>query len=360
MPCLTCTCSTPAPPTTGGRLLLATSVPHTASAVLAALAAAGTDARVLAPGLIDAGCAAPAPTLAALVAGLTSTEGAEVRVLDAHGRAGDELLVAAMRAPTLAEAAARDRHADLLPLLADEHGSFRSAYQPIVDLHRPGHPVIGYEALLRATGPDGPLLPGPLFAAAAEAGWLHLLDRIGRTTALRGAAGWLGDRQLFVNFLPTTIYRPEVCLQTTEAAARQAGLRLDQLVFEVTEGERIVDLPHLETVFAHYRQRGCRVALDDLGAGYSSLNVLVRLQPDVVKLDKDIVQSLPQPASVAVVRAVVEITSGYGGQVLVECVETAEQAAVAADLGVHLGQGWWWGRPEERAGTRALTGAATG
>ena len=58
-----------------------------------------------------------------------------------------------------------------------------------------------------------------MFAAAAEAGWLHVLDRIGRTSAIRGAAGWLGDKLLFVNFIPTTIYRPEVCLRTTEQAA---------------------------------------------------------------------------------------------------------------------------------------------
>jgi len=95
---------------------------------------------------------------------------------------------------------------------------------------------------------------------------------------------------LFVNFLPTTIYRPEVCVATTERAAEQAGLRLDQLVFEVTESEQVNDLDHLEKVFSYYRERGCKVALDDLGAGYSSLNMLVRLKPDIVKLDKEMVQ----------------------------------------------------------------------
>jgi EAL domain-containing protein (putative c-di-GMP-specific phosphodiesterase class I) len=207
---------------------------------------------------------------------------------------------------------------------------------------------VAFEALLRARSPHGEVLPSTLFGAAERAGWLHVLDRVGRTTALREAAGWLGDRMLFVNFLPTTIYRPEVCLATTERAAARAGLRLDQLVFEVTESERVSDLGHLKDVFAYYRDRGCGVALDDLGAGYSSLNMLVQLQPDVVKLDKEIVQMLPAAASRSVVSAVVDITHAYGGKVLAECVETAEQASAARDLGVDLGQGWFFGRPERR------------
>jgi len=76
--------------------------------------------------------------------------------------------------------------------------------------------------------------------------------------------------------------------------------------------------------------------------------MLVRLKPDIVKLDKEIVQRLPEPVSRSVVSAVVEITHAYGGQVLAECVETAEQAAAARELGVDLGQGWFFGRPEER------------
>jgi len=81
----------------------------------------------------------------------------------------------------------------------------------------------------------------------------------------------------------------------------QAGLRLDQLVVEVTESEQVNDLDHLEKVFSYYRERGCKVALDDLGAGYSSLNMLVRLKPDIVKLDKEIVQRLPELVSRSVV-----------------------------------------------------------
>jgi PAS domain-containing protein len=84
----------------------------------------------------------------------------------------------------------------------------------------------------------------------------------------------------------------------------------------------------------------------------------VRLRPDVVKLDKEIVQSLPDPVSSAVVSAIVDITHAYGGLVLAECVETAEQAAAALALGVDLGQGWHFGRPVRPEAAQATAAPA--
>lgn len=337
-------------------MLLSTQVSHTLSALREVLSEAGGRVVERASGVLEVFDAEPAVLLSRARAGLSSVEADEVRVVVLGQQEGDAVLALAMSASTLSQLGARVEHADLLPLFADEFGAFRSVYQPIVAFgESEATTVIGYEALLRATGASGQVMPTELFAAAQRAGWLHVLDRVGRTTALRGAGTWLGEDLLFVNFLPTTIYRPEVCLATTERAAQLAGLRMEQLVFEVTEREHISDLDHLEDVFRYYRERGCQVALDDLGAGYSSLNMLVRLQPDVVKLDKDIVQRLPDKVSLAVVAAVVDITHSYGGRVLAECVETAEQARVARDLGVDLAQGWLFGRPEERGqegGTR--------
>ncbi|BEP13574.1 hypothetical protein acdb102_18850 [Acidothermaceae bacterium B102] len=350
--CVGCTCTSPALLCASGRLLLATRVEHTFAAFESALADLGATLRTLAPGVLEVTGISSERALRAARRALSSVEALEVTAAVLGEETGEALLAATMSATSLARLDSRLEHRDLLPMFARERKAFRSVYQPIVSLDV-GHALIGYEALLRGTGPDGPMMPLEMFEAAAAAGWLHVLDRIGRTTALHGAAGWLGDAQLYVNFLPTTIYRPEVCLRTTERAAERAGLRLDQLVFEVSESEQVHDLDHLAHVFAYYRDRGCRVALDDLGAGYSSLNLLVRLRPDVVKLDKEIVQHLPDPVSSAVVAAVVDIAHAYGGQVLAECVETVEQADAARELGVDLGQGWLLGRPQEAPTDRA-------
>jgi EAL domain-containing protein (putative c-di-GMP-specific phosphodiesterase class I) len=329
-------------------MLLRSDVQHTIAIIRGVLRHEKARIDELSPGLLDVTGRDLAMLIAALADRLSTTEAAEVRVADIGGLDATQIISASLGAPTLAQAAARVSNVDLLQFFSDEAHHFRSVYQPIVEMTRAGPGgVVGYEALLRAQGDGGPIGAPQLFDAAAAAGWLNVLDRVGRTTALRDAEGWLGDRVLFVNFLPTTIYRPEVCLRTTEQAAKAAGISLDKLVFEVTESERVADLDHLEKIFAYYRHRGCRVALDDLGAGYSSLNLLVRLQPDVVKLDREIVTRLPGKTASAVVTAVTDIVHGYGGLVLAECVETDEQAEAACALDVDLGQGWLFGRPLE-------------
>lgn len=349
--CVGCSCESPSVAPPGDRLVLATQVDHTSAALRTLALRNGLRLRPLAPGLLAMDTDRPQDFLALAREALSSVEADEVRCAVLPGRDLPDvaLLGQALRAPSLATAGARVAHSDLLPLFADEDACFHAVYQPIVDL--PGRTQVGVEALLRATAPDGrAVLPDELFPAAHAAGWTHLVDRVGRTTALRDAGAWLpADQLLFINFIPTSIYRPEVCLRTTEIAARQAGVDLGQVVFEVTEGHHVRDVDHLEKVFEYYRSHGCKVALDDLGSGYSSLNMLVRLLPDIVKLDKDLVQGLPHPTSRAVMAAIVDITHSYGGRVLAECVETEEQAQVATDLGVDLGQGWLFGRPQRPA-----------
>jgi EAL domain-containing protein (putative c-di-GMP-specific phosphodiesterase class I) len=354
--CVGCSCSSAATGGPGRLVLFATRVDHSVAMVRAVASRHGAEVQVIAPGLLAVETDRVDSLIAAACDHLTSVEADEVRclVLDSPDLSDADFSDAdvvgrAMTAPSLARAGARTRNADLAALFDDEDRFFHSVYQRIVTLD--DRRVIGYEALLRAETPSGaPIMPDALFPAAEAAGWTHLLDRVGRTSALHHAGPWLGEDLLFINFVPTSIYRPQVCLRTTEAAAERAGVRLDQLVFEVTEGHKIVDVDHLERVFDYYRSRRCKVALDDLGSGYSSLNLLVRLQPDIVKLDKEIVQALPGPTATAVVAAIVEIVHSYGGLVLAECVETEEQADAASGLHVDLAQGWLFGRPERPAG----------
>ncbi|MGN6246628.1 MAG: EAL domain-containing protein [Motilibacteraceae bacterium] len=290
--------------------------------------------------------------LEALDQGLTPIEKESVRCVVLEEQESSAALARALTAPTLSMLCARRQAADLSGALLDE-ASFFSLYQPIVSLSTGD--VVAWEALLRAEVDGRMLMPGEMFDAAEAAGWLHVLDRIGRESALRNAAGWLGEQQLFINFVPTSIYRPEVCLKTTERAASEAGLRLEQLVFEVVESHNVADLAHLTDVLAYYRRQGCGVALDDVGAGYGSLNRLVGVKPQVVKLDKDLVQALPDPAALAVVRSLVALSHEMGALVVAECVETAEQVAHVRELGADLAQGWFFARPSRRPWEIAVT-----
>jgi EAL domain-containing protein (putative c-di-GMP-specific phosphodiesterase class I) len=205
--------------------------------------------------------------------------------------------------------------------------------------------VVAHEALLRGVVDGREVGGGDLFFVAEQAGWLPRLDRIGRESAITGAESWLGDDDLYVNFNPASIYRPQVCLASTARAVEETGIAPGQLVFEVVESHAIADRGHLVSVLDHFRELGWRVALDDVGAGWSSLSLLAAVRPDVVKLDKRLVQELPDDGARTVLKAVTDLAHQLDAVVVAEGVETERLAEEVAALGADLGQGWLFGRP---------------
>lgn len=275
---------------------------------------------------------------------LTGAETEAVRVVTDPPDDGAVLTARLLTAPTLAVELARRGVTVEVGVLAE--AEFWSVYQPIVSLA--DRSVVAHEALLRGLVDGREVGGGDLFFVAESAGWLHRLDRIGRESAITGAAPWLGTDDLFVNFNPTSIYRPQVCLASTERVAHDAGIDPHQLVFEVVESHAIADRGHLVSVLEHHRSLGWRVALDDVGAGWSSLSLLAAVRPEVVKLDKGLVQELPDDGARTVLKAVTDLAHQLGAVVVAEGIETEQLAEEVAALGADLGQGWLFGRPVRR------------
>ena len=147
--------------------------------------------------------------------------------------------------------------------------------------------VFGHEALIRARHPHtGEVYgAGPIIDAASKLDMHHILDQKARKTAIREAALLREMRgRIFINFMPNTIYDPEICLRTTMEAAHEYGVPLSRLVFEVVETEQIPDMKKLERILDYYRRHGAGTAVDDMGAGYASVEYLAALQPDFVKI----------------------------------------------------------------------------
>jgi EAL domain-containing protein (putative c-di-GMP-specific phosphodiesterase class I) len=275
---------------------------------------------------------------------LTGAETEAVRIATDPPDDAAALTVHLLDAPTLAVELARRGVTVEVGVLVE--AEFWSAYQPIVSLA--DRSVVAHEALLRGLVDGREVGGGDLFFVAESAGWLSRLDRIGRESAVTGAAPWLGDADLFVNVNPAAIVRPQVCLASTEQVVHDTGIDPGRLVFEVVESHVIADRGHLVSILEHYRSLGWRVALDDVGAGWSSLSLLGAVRPDVVKLDKGLVQELPDDGARTVVRAVVELAHSLGAVVVAEGVETELLAEQVAELGADLGQGWLFGRPVRR------------
>jgi EAL domain-containing protein (putative c-di-GMP-specific phosphodiesterase class I) len=217
--------------------------------------------------------------------------------------------------------------------------------QPIVSLS--DGRTYGHESLIRGRVEGEELSGGEIVAAAQAHGALFTLDLVGRTVALEHGMPKLDDGEvLFVNFIPTAIYDPEVCLRTTWAIARRLGVSMDRICFEVVETERFPDLDFLKRILDEYRRRGAMVALDDLGAGHSSLSYLAALRPDIVKLDRALVSGIDGDAARRrLVGALVDYAHDLDVRVVAEGIETGAELATVRELGADLGQGWYLGRP---------------
>ena len=332
-------------PVRASRALLATSVGHVLPAIARTARAIGLTVDS-APALLDVvddrGGRGLERLFARLARELTAAETDAVRVVTDPPDDGAALTACLLTAPTLGVELARRGVTVEVGVLAE--AELWSAYQPIVSLA--DRSVVAHEALLRGVVDGREVGGGDLFFVAESAGWLHRLDRIGRESAIAGAADWLGDADLYVNVHPSSIHRPQVCLASTERMAHDTGVDADRLVFEIVESHVVADRGHLLSVLEHFRSLGWRVALDDVGAGWHSLSLLAAVRPDVVKLHKALVQELPDDGARTVVRATIELAHRLGAVVVAEGVETERLAEQVAELGADLGQGWLFGRPE--------------
>ncbi len=217
-------------------------------------------------------------------------------------------------------------------------------FQPIVradDLSE----VYGYECLLRGRKADGSLMaPTAMYDAARDAELLFQLDRAARLTAIREAIAHRVRDRLFINFNPSSIYDPSYCLKSTVSAIETAGIDPGRIVFEVVESDRFdTDLMGIVT---SYRRSGFRVALDDLGAGYGSLNLLSKLKPDVVKLDMKLIRDVDRDEYKAgITSTLLEMARKLGVTTVAEGIETPEELQWVRDHGVDLVQGYLIARP---------------
>ncbi|WP_444683933.1 EAL domain-containing protein [Alkalicoccus luteus] len=221
---------------------------------------------------------------------------------------------------------------------------FQSFMQPVIDTAT-GEPF-GYEFLLRPNSKLFPFSPGELFAFSQRSGLQSMLDSQARINAIRTGAHMLENgMKRFINFLPSSIYDPRHCLQSTFKAVREYGVQADDLVFEVVETEKIEDINHLQFIFDEYKKAGVHVALDDVGSGHATLEVLQKLKPDYAKIDRSLVEHCDQhPEKIAYIKKLKETAAAQGTLLLAEGIERPEEYEALKPI-VDLVQGYFFGRP---------------
>lgn len=230
---------------------------------------------------------------------------------------------------------------------------YTSVLQPIVHA-RDTTQVLAREALLRGAERDGGLVHAHyLFDVARGCGMLAELDLAARDSAIETMALAGHPEALFLNLTPSAIDDPLAALAHTVEQIDRLGMPHERVVFEVVESEHAPDIVHLRGLLATYREAGFRVALDDVGAGYSSLNRLHQLRPDFVKLDMDLVRGVDRdPYKALIARKTIEIATELGIATIAEGVETEGEMNWAQKHGAAYVQGYFTGRPSEPVFTR--------
>ncbi|MDP9456689.1 MAG: EAL domain-containing protein [Actinomycetota bacterium] len=280
---------------------------------------------------------------AALSEALTSREMDDTRAL--FKPYPDELAISDIpRARSLSQLSSLGRSSWLLDMLSE--GRLTSFFQPIVRAAAPSE-VFAQECLLRGIDREGNFVPpGRIFGAAKASDLLFQTDLAARLTAIRDALRHGVDSNLFVNFTSTSVYDPVFCLRSTVQAIERSGMPNGNVVFEVTETEEVADTEHLKNVVDYYREKGFKVALDDMGSGYSSLNLIHRLRPDFMKLDMQLIRGVDQdPYKAVVASKILEMAQGLGVETIVEGVETEEELAWARERGATFVQGFLIAKP---------------
>lgn len=218
-------------------------------------------------------------------------------------------------------------------------GALWLAHQPIVEAS--SHHLMGYEALMRI---DDTAFPGPpaLLELAQECGRLPVLGRTVRQRAARAVAQLPKDLVLFVNIHPSDLLD-----ESLRDSRGPLSMMAQQVVLEVTERASIEGIPEINEIVAELRRLGYRLAVDDLGAGYSGLSSLTVLEPEFVKIDMSLVRDIDKaPAKQRIVAGIIALARELGMTVVSEGVETNAERDALISLGSHLLQGYLIGRPE--------------
>jgi diguanylate cyclase (GGDEF)-like protein len=228
--------------------------------------------------------------------------------------------------------------------------NIRMVYQPIVSLFDGS--LFGYEALTR--GPENSRFHAPsvLFEYAEKEGYLYELEKLAREKAIQNSILQHKQQLLFINISSPVICDPEFKAGQTLEVLQQKGLHPSNVVFEITERSSIEDFTLAKKVLEHYRSQGYKIAIDDAGAGYSSLQAIAELQPDYIKVDRSLVQNIHKfKVKEYIMETFVTFAQKMNIHLIAEGIENEEELIKLSRMGVHYVQGFLLGRPEPHAVT---------
>ncbi|MFJ7972613.1 GGDEF domain-containing protein [Psychrobacillus sp. NPDC096389] len=222
--------------------------------------------------------------------------------------------------------------------------AIQTVFQPIISLH--SGQIYGYEALTR--GPANTVLQNPemLFDYALKNGQLWELENLCRANALKCAYELQAEGKLFLNVNPNIMNDPKFKQGFTKEYLSKFQMAADSIVFEITEREAINNLKDFINTIDHYKNQFYQIAVDDVGAGYSGLNVITDVRPHYMKLDMKLIRDIDRDRTKQLlVKSLSEFANYSQIHIIAEGIETKEELRTLIDIGVHFGQGYFIQKP---------------
>lgn len=231
---------------------------------------------------------------------------------------------------------------ELLRILKDK--IITPVFQPIVNLKN--GEIFGYEALSR--GPKDGFLerPDKLFGAAEKYQYLWKLDYLCRSMAIMKAKDNLKEKMLFLNVDARILYDKKFHQGSTQALLKKYNIENKNIVFEISEKSAIDDYAGFQAVLENYRSQGYKIAIDDVGAGYSGLNLLAKVSPNFIKLDIGLIHDIHKDKmKKAIVKAMVDFSHATNIRIIAEGIEEKADLDILISYGIEYGQGFYLGKP---------------
>lgn len=234
---------------------------------------------------------------------------------------------------------------ELIDILKNK--TIRTVYQPIVGLDD-GH-ILGYEALSR--GPHNSFLESPanLFDIAEKFNRLWEVELLCRTKALENAEELPKGKLLFINVNPEMIKDRKFKKGTTKEYISQFGMNPSNIIFEITEKTAVSDYKSFRKTIDNYVSQGYKIAIDDTGEGYSGLRLLAETNPHYIKIDMALIRDIDKDIiKQELMKTFYSFAKIAGMKLIAEGIETINELNTLIDIGIHYGQGYFLGKPEEK------------
>jgi EAL domain-containing protein (putative c-di-GMP-specific phosphodiesterase class I) len=232
----------------------------------------------------------------------------------------------------------------------DGHVLITPVFQPIRRLENDQAEVVAYEALCRVETDSLLRRPDLLFAYAARMNRVLDLELATIARTFETGRNLSAEAMLFLNMHPAALLDGDRLAAALAAEADAHGIPLERVVLELTEQHPIPVHPRVAKTFASLRERGVRFAFDDVGSAYSHLPHIDLVRPDFLKVSQDFGTDFERdPTRSKLVKNLLALARDFESELIVEGIESAATADAARALGVPLGQGYYFGRPQPPA-----------